>query len=476
VLGAVAELERAKINERYTRGRLHHVRQGKLASNGYCTYGYVYKRKVGPEPPRLLINEHQAEVVRQIFEMFTEGRGIGYITRSLEQRELPTARGKKMWRPEQIRYLLKNNTYTGVRYFNSMRRVMMPSIKRGSTGYAKAVYRDRSEWIGVKVPAIITQDLFDRVQEKFRQRQQVYRQPLRHHLLGELVVCGECGAGYSSYNRYVTKDLTIGKRRVYHKAAYKCNRRTLQWNHTPQALDRCHNKEIATHLLEDTVFELIRDNVLDEARLRDHIELLKAPTQTDHRPIEAALLRVARELREIDERKRLLIDMYAAGNTSEEAYVNENVALDRRRHELELRKLQLVKGIPVLHQKSIDAAIRQFCHTAKLRFDKTVDFDAKRRFLLDHVERVIYERYKVVVIGSVPVKALGSETGNEPEQVRKLEYRVEGQIDTNDLHRKPRKKFAEDGRLKAFGSGGRRQIPVVPCCSDLKAKYEELLR
>jgi hypothetical protein len=406
--------------------------------------------------------------------MFADGRGIGYITRWLEQQKLLTARGKRMWRPEQIRYLLKNHTYTGVRYFNSMRRVMMPSTKRGSTGYLKTVRRDRSEWVAVRVPAIIPQELFDRVQEKFREREQVYRQPLRHHLLGELVVCGECGAGYSSYNRYVTKNLAIGKRRVYHKAAYKCNRRTLQTMHTTDALEHCRNKEIATHLLEDKVFELLRDNVLDEVRLREHIELLRTRAQPDHRPIEAALLRIARELREIDDQKKLLIDVYVAGRSSEEAYVNENVALDKRRHHLELRKMQLVKGIPVLHQKSIDTAIHQFCQAAKLRLQMARDFDAKRQFLLDHVEKIVYNRYHVVVIGSVPVKPIGREGTTDPEHVRKLEYRIEGRIDTSKLHTRPRKKFAEDGRLKAFGSGGRGRVGVTPCCSEHKSAPEEV--
>jgi hypothetical protein len=113
------------------------------------------------------------------------------------------------------------------------------------------------------------------------------------------------------------------------------------------------------------------------------------------------------------------------------------IALDKRRHQLELRKLQLVKGIPVLHQKSIDAAIRQFCQTARARFEKAVDFDAKRQFLLDHVEKIIYNRYHIVVTGSVSVKPLGRETGSEPEHVRKLEYRIEGRIDTSKLHTRP---------------------------------------
>jgi site-specific DNA recombinase len=40
VLGAVAELERAKIIERTTRGRLHRLRLGELASGGNGVFGY----------------------------------------------------------------------------------------------------------------------------------------------------------------------------------------------------------------------------------------------------------------------------------------------------------------------------------------------------------------------------------------------------------------------------------------------------
>jgi site-specific DNA recombinase len=47
VLGAVAELERAKIIERTTRGRLHRLRMGELSSNGHRIYGYDYVRKTG---------------------------------------------------------------------------------------------------------------------------------------------------------------------------------------------------------------------------------------------------------------------------------------------------------------------------------------------------------------------------------------------------------------------------------------------
>ena len=68
--GRREELERAKIIERTTRGRLHRLRMGELSSNGHRIYGYHYLKKSPAAPAALVINEEQAPVVRSIFEMF----------------------------------------------------------------------------------------------------------------------------------------------------------------------------------------------------------------------------------------------------------------------------------------------------------------------------------------------------------------------------------------------------------------------
>jgi hypothetical protein len=44
-----------------------------------------------------------------------------------------------------------------------------------------------------------------------------------------------------------------------------------------------------------------------------------------------------------------------------------------------------------------------------------------RQFLVDHVERVIYNRYNVTIVGSVPVQSASGEA--------KLQFRIEGKID-----------------------------------------------
>jgi hypothetical protein len=64
-LGAVAELERAKIIERTTRGRLHRLRMGELSSNGHRIYGYHYVKK-SPTAPAALVHQPGAGTGRPL--------------------------------------------------------------------------------------------------------------------------------------------------------------------------------------------------------------------------------------------------------------------------------------------------------------------------------------------------------------------------------------------------------------------------
>jgi hypothetical protein len=42
-------------------------------------------------------------------------------------------------------------------------------------------------------------------------------------------------------------------------------------------------------------------------------------------------------------------------------------------------------------------------------YRRCADFEAKRQFLVGHIERVIYDRYKVTIAGSVPVQSASGE-------------------------------------------------------------------
>jgi site-specific DNA recombinase len=155
--------------ERTSRGRLHRLRMGEMSSNGHRIYGYRYVKKSPDAPASLIINEEQAAIVRQIFEMFASGQyGLVNISRYLEERCIPTRTGRPQWDRGQIKFMLKNETYAGVRYYNRITAATETNRKGKEIIRGKWVLRDRREWLAINVPAIVSRDLFDQVQERLR--------------------------------------------------------------------------------------------------------------------------------------------------------------------------------------------------------------------------------------------------------------------------------------------------------------------
>jgi site-specific DNA recombinase len=447
ILGAVAELERAKIMERLTRGKLHRLRQGQVVSQGHCIYGYDYVRKFPLSPPALVINEQEASTVRLIFEMYAEGTaGPDRIARLLEERRIPTRKGNKLWLATQIKSMLSNHTYTGVRYYNRMTSVKDAPDGKSTSKRGTLVYRDRSEWIGVKVPAIVCQEVFDKAQERLREGRERYRQPAVHYLLSGMIECGECGWGFSSYRRYIRKKLLSGKRRIHHKAAYKCNRRAKEAMHSPALIQRCRNPEIQTHMLEAKVFEMIREVMLDPLKLRECMDFFRDDSRPDRSNIQGQLTRIQNRATTIEAEKKRLIDLYAADELSEGAYVDGNVALDQELHRLTARRAAL---LPVLHDAdAVGASVRDFCERVTARLENCHDFESKRQFLADYVTRVVYTRYKVTLRGSVPLRPLADR--DQPSIATALEFRIEGEIKGAMLHGRRSLKFPDDGRMREW--------------------------
>jgi site-specific DNA recombinase len=433
MLGAFSEFERTKIIERTTRGRLHRLRRGEMSSNGHRIYGYHYVRKTATAPATLAINDEQAAIVRQVFEMFASGDyGLVTISRYLEEQRIPTRTGRFLWDNDRIKTMLKNETYTGVRYFNRITKATQANCEGKKLIRGKWVLRDREEWIAVNVPAIVSRELFEKVQERLRTHDQRYCKPATHYLLSGLVQCGVCGARCSSSTGYHRVVRPSGKVSVYHQAIYRCNRQARENVHDRTRIERCSNSRINTHILEDKVFEMIREIMLDPAKLRGCIE---GSTGLDDRSAARQLATVARKMGALDQERRGLIERSAADQIRGDEYISANRALDEKLERLVREKAKLAAALRSPQQEDfVDASIRQFCANANARWLDCTDFDANRQFLTDHVERVIYNRYDVTLVGSVPAQSAAGDT--------KLPFRIEGKIDIKAVRSKSCRKAA----------------------------------
>jgi hypothetical protein len=166
-------------------------------------------------------------------------------------------------------------------------------------------------------------------------------------------------------------------------------------------------------------YHYVRKTATAFAKLRGCIE---GTAGLDDRSTARELARVARKIGALDQERRQLIDRYAADQMKGEEYIAANRALDEKLERRVREKAKLAAALRSPQQEDfVDASIRQFCAAANAHLQACSDFDDKRQFLVGHVERVIYERYNVKILGSVPIQSASGET--------KLPFRIEGKID-----------------------------------------------
>lgn len=192
--GAIAEFEKAKINERMSRGRREKARQGRVVRD-YQIYGYDYDK----ETEQFIINESEAEIVRLIFDLFTKPndlvRGINGIAKYLTEKGVPTKRGANVWHRQVVRQMLMNRAYIGKFYQNRWNTEgMLGNKHKPKDERIPMKERPREEWIPVPCPAIIDRQTFDHAQNLLSEsRRRWAKQSKRRYLLSGLLRCAKCG-------------------------------------------------------------------------------------------------------------------------------------------------------------------------------------------------------------------------------------------------------------------------------------------
>ena len=436
VLGAVAEFERAKISERMMRGKMHRLRMGQLPSQGSMVYGYTYIKKTDASAPALAVNEEQADVVRSIFEMYASGGfSTAAISRVLEERGVRTYKGGRLWDHGRIVKILKNHTYTGTRYFNTMTVVRDISADgtRPTRKRYKLEYRDRDEWIAVRVPAIVSRELFDKVQERLRLVASRYRALSIQSLLSGFVRCATCGRLYGSGYSYEKFSLRTGGISTRQRGQYRCSKRFEDRMHDVSNRGRCRNLCIATTILDHTVVGLIRSAMLDPGKLARCIE---GGYCADERTALDELARIAEEIDALTAKRGRIFEAYAKEQIPAQDYIEAGRAIDEGIVRLRREKEGLLSTSRESAQAGVVAtSVQQFCATARARFEACADLDAKRAFLRDHVERIVFDHGKVTIFGSLPLQ--GAMQGRLP-------FRIEGEVQKGS-----RRRWSQDER---FGS------------------------
>ena len=128
IQGAVAEYERAKLTERYRRGKLFRARQGEIFWTS-VPYGYHHVPRQGDVAAHLIIHDAEAEVVRKIFRWHAdESISIRQIAKRLTGEAIPTPKGNRRWGESSVHKILRRDAYVGTLNYILRRRFFRRSM------------------------------------------------------------------------------------------------------------------------------------------------------------------------------------------------------------------------------------------------------------------------------------------------------------------------------------------------------------
>ncbi|MBN1654303.1 MAG: recombinase family protein [Deltaproteobacteria bacterium] len=274
VQGMIAEYERAKILERYRRGKLHKARTGVVNPLSGAPYGYLYVRKTETEPARYQIVLHEAKVVRKVFDWYIQEQvSIGEIVRRLAKEGIVTRTGKSKWDRSTIWAMLRNPAYKGQAAYGKTEatergKLLRPIRNRNLTPRrAKSSFRDKhkQDWITIAVPPIVSSDVFDAAAEQLQRNRRLAQRNGRgnQYLLQGLVVCAKCG--YAYYGKTVSRAMAERKKKE-RWAYYRCVGTD---SYRFEGGRVCDNTQVRVDQLDGYVWESVKGLMQNPQRVMD---------------------------------------------------------------------------------------------------------------------------------------------------------------------------------------------------------------
>ena len=229
MLEGYAEFYSAELSEKIHRGQKENALKGKNNGGG-VPLGYLLDKKA----QKLVIDPVTAPLVVEIFEKYADGKSVRSIVEDFNARGLKTKRGQP-FNINSFSSLLKNRKYIGE-------------------------YRYQDVVIEGGVPAIVPEDLFNRVQERMEKNRHAPAmvKAKEDYLLTTKLFCGKC------------ERMMVGESGKSHTGAmhyyYKCG--------NAKRKKGCNKKAVKKDWIERAIVRLTMERVLNEEKINRIIDAL----------------------------------------------------------------------------------------------------------------------------------------------------------------------------------------------------------
>ncbi|WP_295250136.1 recombinase family protein [Ruminococcus sp.] len=389
IYGSRAQSEAENISANVRWGKQQSAKEGKVEFSYNSFLGYKKGADGKPE-----IVEDEAKIIREIYDKYLEGDSIRKIADYLNDTQIKTPTGKKVWYYGTVKSILSNEKYKDDALINKTYVIDCISKKVKRNDGERAQY-----YVENNHPAIISPEKFNRVQEEMARRsskKKVKQVGTKTELgkysskyaLSELLICGECHTPY----RRCTWTTTDGKKKIVWRCINRLDYGKKYCHHSPS---------VEESILQSAIVQAVQNNIgkCSEVleKLKQHIRIGLSGEQTEDKTIDIQI-EIARLDKEYDDLlNRITSDMENAET------------LESQLEEIVLKKHSLQKELQIYENASNRQA------NAKTRLDEifqiieglknhTMEFnDIIIRQIIDCVIVESKEKIKVVFVGGYEV-------------------------------------------------------------------------
>ena len=346
IMSGIAQDELRKLSSRVKFGHAQAIKKNVVLGNS-SIFGYV------KDGGRLVIDQDEAPMVRELFELYAAGQ---YSMKQIEtlfwEKGYRNHNGKKIAHTT-MSGMISNPKYKGYYVGNKVKVIDLFTKKQK--------FLPPEEWVMFKdetgeiVPAIVDEELWEQANKVLKKRSEDVkgRQGICNHanLLTGKLFCTDCGA---AYYRRESKDRQGNK-----NSKWVCS------NKIKSGADACASFPIYEEELKPLLFEVFNETEADaEALIEEYIEMYKTLADGGDTAKQIADLRNQADLAQ--KKKSKLLGYNAAGQLSDKDFLAMNKECDKEIEEAErqiyeLEQQQLSKEE---FRKHIDT-IRRVLHDAK---------------------------------------------------------------------------------------------------------------
>ena len=321
IMSSIAQDELRKLSSRVKFGHQQAIKDKVVLGNSRI-FGYV------KDGGRLVIDEAQAKMVRELFELYASGE---YSMKQIEtifwNKGYRNHNGNKIAHTTMSN-MIANPKYKGYYVGNKVRVIDMFSKKQKFLPPEEwVIFKDET---GQIVPAIVSEELWDRANEVLKRRSDDVksRQGICNHqnLLTGKLFCTHCGA---AYYRRESKDKQGNK-----NSKWVCSGKI------KNGADSCPSFPIYEEEIKPLLFEVFQETEVNVAALiEEYIEMYRSLDEDNQIPKQIAQQKERLELAQ--KKKSKLLEYNVTGQLSDADFLAMNKACTEEIKDAEAQILEL---------------------------------------------------------------------------------------------------------------------------------------